>query len=57
MFFNFFCNPFATCNPVLFGVSLATPAGVGIFIGSVISPIVAQLVCEKIAPKGFKEAL
>jgi hypothetical protein len=38
-------------------LSLATPAGVGIFIGSVISPIVAQLVCEKIAPKGFKEAL
>jgi len=34
-------------------VSLATPAGVGIFVGSVISPIVAQLVCEKIAPKGM----
>ena len=46
-------NAIGTCNPTVMAVSLATPAGVGIFIGSVISPIVAQLVCEKIAPKGF----
>lgn len=46
-------NAIGTCNPAVMAVSLATPAGVGIFIGSVISPIVAQLVCEKIAPKGF----
>lgn len=57
MLYNVICNTIATCNPVVLSVSLATPAGVGIFIGSVISPIVAQLVCEKIAPKGFKEAL
>jgi hypothetical protein len=46
-------NAVGTCNPTVMAVSLATPAGVGIFIGSIISPIVAQLVCEKIAPKGF----
>lgn len=57
MLYNVICNTIATCNPVVLSLSLATPAGVGIFIGSVISPIVAQLVCEKIAPKGFKEAL
>jgi len=57
MLYNVICNSIATCNPVVLSLSLATPAGVGIFIGSVISPIVAQLVCEKIAPKGFKEAL
>lgn len=49
-------NAIATCNPVMLSVSLATPAGVGIFIGSVLSPIVAQLVCEKIAPKGLTKA-
>ena len=57
MLYNVICNTIATCNPVVLSLSLATPAGVGIFIGSVVSPIVAQLVCEKIAPKGFKEAL
>lgn len=57
MLYNVICNSIATCNPVVLSVSLATPAGVGIFIGSVISPIVAQLVCEKIAPKGFTKAL
>lgn len=57
MLYNVICNTIATCNPVVLSLSLATPAGVGIFIGSVISPIVAQLVCEKIAPKGFKEAI
>ena len=57
MMYNIICNTIATCNPVVLSLSLATPAGVGIFIGSVISPIIAQLVCEKIAPKGFKEAL
>lgn len=57
MLYNVICNTIATCNPVVLSLSLATPAGVGIFIGSVISPIVAQLVCEKIAPKGFTEAL
>jgi hypothetical protein len=57
MLYNVICNTIATCNPVVLSLSLATPAGVGIFIGSVISPIVAQLVCEKIAPKGFKDAI
>lgn len=50
-------NAIATCNPAVLAVSLATPAGVGIFIGSVISPIVAQLVCEKTAPKGLTKAV
>ena len=50
-------NAIATCNPAMLAVSLATPAGVGIFIGSVLSPIVAQLVCEKTAPKGLTKAV
>ena len=50
-------NSIATCNPALLSVSLATPAGVGIFIGSVLSPIVAQLVCDKTAPKGLTKAI
>ena len=50
-------NAIATCNPAMLTVSLATPAGVGIFIGSVISPIVAQLVCDKTAPKGLTKAV
>lgn len=50
-------NAIATCNPALLSVSLATPAGVGIFVGSVLSPIVAQLVCEKTAPKGLTKAV
>lgn len=50
-------NSIATCNPAVLAVSLATPAGVGIFIGSVISPIVAQLVCDKTAPKGLTKAV
>jgi len=54
---NVIVNTIATCNPAVLSVSLATPAGVGIFVGSVISPIVAQLVCEKIAPKGFTNAV
>ena len=54
---NVIVNMIATCNPAVLSVSLATPAGVGIFVGSVISPIVAQLVCEKIAPKGMKYAV
>lgn len=53
MLTNVIVNVIATCNPAVLSVSLATPAGVGIFVGSVISPIVAQLVCEKIAPKGM----
>lgn len=54
---NVITNVIATCNPVMLSVSLATPAGVGIFIGSVISPIVAQLICERVAPKGFTKEL
>ena len=50
---NVMVNVIGTCNPTVMAVSLATPAGVGIFIGSIVSPIVAQLVCEKVAPKGF----
>jgi len=53
---NVITNAIGTCNPAMLTVSLATPAGVGIFIGSVISPIVAQLVCENVAPKGFTKA-
>lgn len=54
---NVIVNAIASCNPAMLSVSLATPAGVGIFIGSVISPIVAQLVCEKTAPKGLTKAV
>lgn len=54
---NVIVNTIATCNPAMLSVSLATPAGVGIFVGSVVSPIVAQLVCEKVAPKGFTKAV
>ena len=54
---NVIVNVIATCNPAMLSVSLATPAGVGIFVGSVVSPIVAQLVCEKVAPKGFTKAV
>lgn len=54
---NVIVNVIATCNPAMLSVSLATPAGVGIFVGSVISPIVAQLVCEKIAPKGMTQSV
>lgn len=50
-------NAIATCNPAMLTVSLATPAGVGIFVGSILSPIVAQLVCEKTAPKGLTKAI
>ena len=50
-------NAIATCNPYVLSVSLATPAGVGIFIGSVISPIVAQLICDKTVPKGLSNAI
>ena len=50
-------NAIATCNPYMLSVSLATPAGVGIFIGSVISPIVAQLICDKTVPKGLTNAI
>lgn len=57
MLTNVIVNVIATCNPAVLSVSLATPAGVGIFVGSTISPIVAQLVCEKIAPKGTTKAL
>jgi hypothetical protein len=50
-------NTVATCNPTVLTASLATPAGVGIFIGSVISPIIAQLICDKTAPKGLTKAV
>ena len=54
---NVIVNAIASCNPVMLSVSLATPAGVGIFIGSVISPLVAQLVCDKTAPNGLTKAV
>ena len=50
-------NAIATCNPLMLEASLSTPAAVGLFVGSVISPIVAQLVCEKTAPKGLTKAI
>jgi hypothetical protein len=40
-------------NAVLWG----TPAGVGIAVGSALSPVIATLICEGVAPKGFTKAL
>jgi polyhydroxyalkanoate synthesis regulator phasin len=54
---NVITNVLATCNPVVLSASLATPALVGVFIGATISPIVSQLICERIAPKGTTQAL
>ena len=46
-------NCIGTANPTFVAASMATPAGVGIFVGSVISPIVATLICEGVAPNGL----
>ena len=54
---NVITNVLATCNPVVLTVSLSTPALVGVFVGATISPIVSQLICERIAPKGTTQAV
>ena len=50
-------NCIGTANPTFVAASMATPAGVGIFVGSVISPIVATLICEGVAPNGLTAAI
>ena len=46
-------NCIGTANPTFVAASMSTPAGVGIFVGSVISPIIATLICEGVAPNGL----
>ena len=46
-------NCVGTANPTFVAASMSTPAGVGIFVGSVISPIIATLICEGVAPNGL----
>ena len=50
LMFNVLANSINTTisNPVLWG----TPAGVGVAVGSAISPIIATLICEGVLPKG-----
>ena len=50
-------NCIGTANPTFVAASMATPAGVGIFVGSVISPIIATLICEGVAPNGLTAAI
>jgi hypothetical protein len=45
-------NVIGTMNPTVLAVSLATPAGAGLFVASVVSPIVAQMVCSHVVPRG-----
>ena len=47
-------NPFKA-NPIYATAALSTPAGVGLFVGSVVSPIVATLICEGVVPNGFSK--
>ena len=46
-------NCVGSANPTFVAASMSTPAGVGIFVGSVISPIIATLICEGVAPNGL----
>lgn len=48
-------NVVGKANPIYATASLSTPAGVGIFVGSVVSPIVATLICEGLVPNGFSK--
>jgi hypothetical protein len=50
-------NCVGTANPTFVAASMSTPAGVGIFVGSVISPIIATLICEGVAPNGLTAAI
>ena len=48
-------NVVGKANPIYAVGALSTPAGVGIFVGSVVSPIVATLICEGVVPNGFSK--
>ena len=48
-------NVVGKTNPIYATAALSTPAGVGIFVGSVVSPIVATLICEGVVPNGFSK--
>ena len=48
-------NVVGKANPIYATASLSTPAGVGLFVGSVVSPIVATLICEGLVPNGFSK--
>ena len=48
-------NVVGKANPIFAVGALSTPAGVGIFVGSVVSPIVATLICEGVVPNGFSK--
>ncbi len=48
-------NVVGKANPIYATAALSTPAGVGLFVGSVVSPIVATLICEGVVPKGFSK--
>lgn len=48
-------NVVGKANPIYATAALSTPAGVGIFVGSVVSPIVATLICEGVVPNGFSK--
>ena len=48
-------NVIAKSNPIYTTAALSTPAGVGLFVGSVVSPIVATLICEGVVPNGFSK--
>jgi hypothetical protein len=48
-------NVVGQANPIYATAALSTPAGVGLFVGSVVSPIVATLICEGVVPNGFSK--
>ena len=48
-------NVVGKANPIYATAALSTPAGVGLFVGSVVSPIVATLICEGVVPNGFSK--
>ncbi|MDB4272260.1 hypothetical protein N9875_00375 [bacterium] len=48
-------NVVGKADPIYATAALSTPAGVGLFVGSVVSPIVATLVCEGLVPNGFSK--
>jgi hypothetical protein len=48
-------NVVGKANPIYTTAALSTPAGVGLFVGSVVSPIVATLICEGVVPNGFSK--
>lgn len=48
-------NVVGKADPIYATAALSTPAGVGLFVGSVVSPIVATLICEGVVPNGFSK--